>query len=391
MNINYRNSQYCPDDKFDVVRPLWNELKLKAVSSSPFMDPDRYVVTAPRYNGFERFHVDIGCDESGLPHYLAAFFVQSRPFMFQLGAKIFSRPRLKTRFLSTFSEGVAWTSSTGMEALASHIVACLSRKTIDGLYFQYMVEEDALKIFALLRQKKLLYVITSSSRNWIVTLDNKHLPEPIMRLSSTTRKSLKRKEKKLTNDYNGNIVYHLVTSESQIENFFYSVEKIAENSWQRKQKMGIYDNDNWRAIFTIEANNNRLRCYVLTVNNVPISYQFGSIYNNVYNAEATAYDQRYSKYGPGMLIFKHALSDLYNIEVKEVDLGGGEEKYKVQWGTYSKPMISFEVYGRSPFSIILWTLRKSNNIIESLTKKILLRMGLLKKINKWHQKKTRRI
>ncbi|NPV75861.1 MAG: GNAT family N-acetyltransferase [Anaerolineae bacterium] len=73
------------------------------------------------------------------------------------------------------------------------------------------------------------------------------------------------------------------------------------------------------------------------VNNVPIAFDYGFLYNQVYEAWRGAYTPRCSEYSPGSLIFLKLLNHNFTSGYLGVDLLRGEHDYKKRWRGYDRP------------------------------------------------------
>lgn len=72
------------------------------------------------------------------------------------------------------------------------------------------------------------------------------------------------------------------------------------------------------------------------VNDVPIAFEYGFFYNQVYEAWRGAYNPRCSEYSPGSLIFLKLLNHNFVSGYLGVDLLRGEHDYKKRWRGFDR-------------------------------------------------------
>jgi len=74
-----------------------------------------------------------------------------------------------------------------------------------------------------------------------------------------------------------------------------------------------------------------LRIYALLLNDAPVAMHFGLLMNGCYYIPKVAYDERYRKCSPGLLLMQHVLKDLALIGAHKFDFLGPSMEWKRMW------------------------------------------------------------
>lgn len=80
-----------------------------------------------------------------------------------------------------------------------------------------------------------------------------------------------------------------------------------------------------------------------------IAFEYGFIYNNIYEAWRGAFDPEFAFYSPGNLIFLNLLKDNFEHKIAGIDLLRGEHEYKKRWGGDDHPYTLLWVIPRRQF------------------------------------------
>ncbi|MFC1633558.1 GNAT family N-acetyltransferase [Planctomycetota bacterium] len=91
----------------------------------------------------------------------------------------------------------------------------------------------------------------------------------------------------------------------------------------------------------------------LKLNNRIIAYYLGFVYDNIVYFWNTGFDPEFSKVGPGKLLLHYWIKDSFAKGYREFDFMVGEEPYKLQWTSPTRPNYEFFVFKNTARSHLL--------------------------------------
>ena len=150
-------------------------------------------------------------------------------------------------------------------------------------------------------------------------------------LSSNTRQMLRRRVRKLSKESVGDISVKMFSSENEMELLNKHLETVWKQSWHGKlHRQSPPPVDLLRTL----ARYGWVRSYLLFIGDVPVASVQGYQYNGTFMDEAPAYDEKWKKYSPGLVLNYYILEDLFKSNCpKIVDFGFGYNQYKETLGT----------------------------------------------------------
>lgn len=102
----------------------------------------------------------------------------------------------------------------------------------------------------------------------------------------------------------------------------------------------IYHDENeidfQREILRLMAKPGWIEIHFLSLNDVPIAYRYGFVFEKRFEGWRNGFDSRYNTYSPGKVLLYFALEDKFNRNFSEFDFLLGAERHKEQWNTISK-------------------------------------------------------
>jgi CelD/BcsL family acetyltransferase involved in cellulose biosynthesis len=149
------------------------------------------------------------------------------------------------------------------------------------------------------------------------------------------------------------------TNSNDLVNVINYINKISLNSWQGKNKSGIFlDEDSLTKKFhmdLIKSNNTDLKINIsiMLFDNNPIAYYYGYIMGNNYTGYSIEYDESYNKLGPGTTMQLLTLPKLIDNGVFNLDLGIGTGRHKLEWCDWSVSIYAFYIFNFSLKSRIM--------------------------------------
>jgi hypothetical protein len=153
----------------------------------------------------------------------------------------------------------------------------------------------------------------------------------MMMLSSNTRQVLRRRARKMQKEFGEELYVKEFCSRAEMKDLHGYLFKVWEKSWHGRLNRQSPPDIN---ILELLADNGWVRSFVLFVDNTPIATVQGYQYNGIFMDEAPAYDDKWKKYSPGLVLNYFIIERLFkNNTPQVVDFGFGYNQYKEMLGT----------------------------------------------------------
>lgn len=180
-------------------------------------------------------------------------------------------------------------------------------------------------------------------------------------MGKNDRKSLKRRERRLLEAATIQIIWHESSEEST--RFFDNVLTIERNSWKEKAGSSITTNpaqEGFYRLYTpLAANEGRLKGALLMFDSTPIAYEYGILFNGVYEGLKTSFDQRYSEYSPGNVLQYHIIQRLSERGIRHYDLTGEMDDSKKMWTEQQYQRRTYTILRKNITGAVLALFQKS--------------------------------
>ena len=111
------------------------------------------------------------------------------------------------------------------------------------------------------------------------------------------------------------------------------MEAIASKTDKRRMfGHDFFDTPQIREQMVVAALRGWLRIYILHLEEKPVAYRMGTIYDHCLQADHVGYDPIWSKFSPGIFLFLNILEDLRDEDIKTVDFGWHDMQIKQCFG-----------------------------------------------------------
>jgi len=207
------------------------------------------------------------------------------------------------------------------------------KKEWDFIDFQDMTEDaGTIKIIdAYLSRRKSMNIIGPSKRSFFIDLRDDR--DSVFRKCS---REFDRRIKKLNNQWIGSNfeLERYINNHTDIEELFYKVSDVERRSWKGERGCGIFSKENiynfHREIFDKFSKNRWLDVSILNLNKKPISYSYNYLYGERLYGYNMAYDRKYARLNPGMILMLWVFSGSISGDIMEIDYGRGDEEWKTR-------------------------------------------------------------
>ncbi|MFC1822438.1 GNAT family N-acetyltransferase [Thermodesulfobacteriota bacterium] len=175
-------------------------------------------------------------------------------------------------------------------------------------------------------------------------------------LNKKVRHEIKRKIRRIKKD--GPLVLHRFDKPDDMEKLFKIISDVEKNSWKYRSGSAILSSESeynyYRNIFDIYSQDSLARSYVLTINNIPVSYVLGVVCDSIYYALKTSYTESHARFSPGTVLFSRIIQELSLKEgdVSRIELLGDDARWKKEICTDSRIYCTHSLFPVGIFSFL---------------------------------------
>lgn len=174
-------------------------------------------------------------------------------------------------------------------------------------------------------------------------------------LGKKLRYNIRNSERKLKSL--GDIEMRSYTEKSSVDEFIENVLAVERESWKHEAGTAITKHPRqehfYRTLAPIAAQAGWLHSAVLLLENRPVAYVYGLLYEGVYYDLKESYVKRFAKIAPGHVLKKYLLTDLVERGVRLFDFMGRCEPYKMQWTDKVYAQTSYVMYNHTAIGNLL--------------------------------------
>lgn len=155
----------------------------------------------------------------------------------------------------------------------------------------------------------------------------------LMSLQRSRRSKLRRKYNKFFNSLCGRVQVRRVCKAEDLELAVSDMEEIASKTEKRLFGFGFFDTAQTRKQMIAAAEGGWLRIYILSIDEKPVAFWVGTLYNGCLEADYAGYDPAWKRFSPGIVLFLYIIEDLHDQDVRTADLGWGDTQFNQCFGT----------------------------------------------------------
>ncbi len=211
-------------------------------------------------------------------------------------------------------------------------------------------------------------------------------------LSKSLRAELRRKKKKLVDDFGSGVSLRCYRDVSDLAIALPHIEEVAKKTYQRGLGVGFRDTPQMRGRLELCAKKGWLRIYVLYIKDSPRSFSAGTTCEGVYTTDYIAYDPAFRDYYLGKLLLLEVIESCYKEGVTEIDFGFGQAEYKERFGNCHLMESSVYIFAPSIKGVTLNALQTAVRMIDEGLRTVLERTQLLSRVKKlWRNRSAQRV
>lgn len=330
---------FTATDRVEHLRSLWETLNWHPNAQIDFFN----FVNESRASA--RPHVFL-LEQHGKPHGLAVGRMAQTPYHCRLGYG--SLPLGTARELSIVYGGpLNCDDPKAAEALVNGLLALLRARKADVVLLSHL--DTRSQLFQLTTQQPARLCrdhLAAPQLHW-----RAHVPatssEFLQRLGKKHRYWVRRLEKRLHEDFPGQVSYCRLSNPTNLGQLVQDLETVASKTYQRRLGAGFRADAEHKRRITFEAEKGWLRGSILYLGGRPCAFWMGVVYRNVFYSAFTGYDPDFRKYEAGTLLLMNIVEQLCEERVGTIDFGLGDALYKQRFGDQSWPEASVRVFSPS--------------------------------------------
>lgn len=156
---------------------------------------------------------------------------------------------------------------------------------------------------------------------------------------STTRESYRRAKRRLEKDFPA-ARFGMAETPEEVEHIMDALVRLHQQRWLQKGYSGSFSTQEFthfhRTVALKAFQSNMLRLYFLVINTEVIAIYYCYRIADSVQYYLGGFDEKYSKYSPGILINAFAIEESIQEGAKRFDFLEGEERYKQHWMTHNR-------------------------------------------------------
>jgi CelD/BcsL family acetyltransferase involved in cellulose biosynthesis/ribosomal protein S18 acetylase RimI-like enzyme len=176
----------------------------------------------------------------------------------------------------------------------------------------------------------------------------------------------------------------------EITNFddsLFDIFNVSKKSWKADIGQAITQSRQTKDFFIRLTRKSDLRgwlsIWLLKINNIPVAYEYQLKYKNKVYALKADYNEEYKEFSPGVILDQYLVKQRYHDNVREYDLGGGCDHYKMKWKPLIRNHANLLIFKRSFLGVFIYILEFK--IINTLKKLIQPLRNIYKKLKKGYR------
>ncbi len=154
--------------------------------------------------------------------------------------------------------------------------------------------------------------------------------------SKSTRESVKRYGKRLEKTFGDRLRLDVLSEPGHLERILQDLDTVAAKTYQAGLGVAFANADEQRRRLTLGLERGWFRAWVLYLDEQPVAFWPGYVYNRTFTIGIPGYDPAYAEHRVGTYVQMRLIGDLCaNAGVDVVDYGRGDAEYKRRFGSES--------------------------------------------------------
>ncbi|HUY14105.1 MAG TPA: GNAT family N-acetyltransferase [Terriglobia bacterium] len=307
--------------------------------------------------------------------------LERRRFDLKIGYRAFFSPRCRS--LTFIYEGLLGNGSPeNSKLMLEEIMRSLRQGEADLVFFNSLKVDSPIYCFATSLPGFLSRDNFPDRReHWTMKLP-RSVEEFYLGLSPKARRNRRQEANKLLRDHSNNVRVRCLRETGEVDQMIQDIEEVAKRTYHRGLGVGFHDSAEMRRRLHLEAQQGRLRAYILYVAEKPCAFWLATLYGRTLHGHFTGYDPDFAKYSPGTFILLRIIEDSCGSNVEEIDFGFGDAWYKEFFCNCKWYEASSYIFAPTLKGLGLNLLRTPTMAVDKAARMVAERTKLLPKVKK---------
>jgi len=221
----------------------------------------------------------------------------------------------------------------------------------------------------------------SCSNNCYLKGINYNFKQLFENLPKNLHRNVSRYEKKL--DGIGKLKFEMKTNDEDIDYYLDLYDEIRAKSWKAAERGKAFN----REFLKYTAKKRWIRLSFLYVDALPVAAAKYLVWNRTAFGMDSIYDESYAKFSPGAVLTSKIFQYVIDVDkVSEIDLGRGDEPYKMEWVRNEREIKGITIFNDTPKSQLLaFLITKALPVIERNKNILAVKNRLIGYLKKYRQ------
>ena len=364
-------------DEFESVSSWWKARQYRRESDYDYFTT--YLLTRPNLIGPHM----VVATRDGEPSAMMAAYITSAPLPVYIGFIRFGQFSLRTLIIP-YGGFVGDIDHDTMSVFLSEIKKLLSNGSIDMVHAAF-IERDSLVERELRR-----------SRMWMFRGYQPEITHQFIDLADTVEgmyEQIQAKKRKwlyqmraLERDYGGEVTFEVFTKLEDVDRLLALAGAVSSKTWKAGSGVDIITSRHRNQYLLWAAQTGRMRGYVLSVKNSPVSFWIGSRFGTTFYLDYCDFDTEYRKYSMGHLTLIKLYEDLIrSTDIRTVDFQADNIAYKKRYGNRSILERHVRLFAPTLRGLVLNLVDSGTTFTTAMGGKVLEKGDIKTKLKRWRK------
>lgn len=205
-------------------------------------------------------------------------------------------------------------------------------------------------------------------------------------LISGRRQDLRRSLRRFEREFEGRFDFRSHTEIGELEAMFDAIDPVSARTYQARLRGLSLSRYNHSGREVIEGAKRKIaRCYLLSVDGMPVAWRIGFLYRGIYCSHHIGYDPDFERWHPGVVLHLKSIADLSeNVGgVRILDMLYGDNEFKRKASNLSRTEAHYYLFPRTVRGRLIHALLTGCDRLSQSVGEVLERRGLKAKIKRW--------
>jgi len=309
--------------KFESIKETWNELLKKSITHVPYLTHEWFKIALEYLDNVKELHIILVKDDEEI--IAIAPFLVSRIRL--LGFSITKLGFIKNSY-TPFQDFILTVKKEESIAVILKYLKSKSRQWNLVELEEMRADSITTKLLKKACSSNGLFFHEEFKSNSFYLPVDQTWEQALKQLKPKIRREFKRKHKRLAGL--GDLKLEIFTDIEQINKHLGILFDLYAKSWKGREKKTEF----YYKLAEVFSKGDNLFLFTLFLNNKPIGYLYTIKIDNTLYCIKTTYDSSYAAFAPGVVLTYKSIEHMHNHDdVREFDIGRGEERYKKDWST----------------------------------------------------------